>query len=106
MRLINRKPARPARVALGALPFLLAILAYAIGSAIRRAENPADKLLPSFEAIATAFSTMAFVADRRTGDYLLWVDTMASLERLTIGMTIAALIALGLLVQELRGLTA
>ena len=103
MRLINRKPARPARVALGALPFLLAILAYAIGSAIRRAENPADKLLPSFVAIATAFSTMAFVADRRTGDYLLWVDTMASLERLTIGMTIAALIALvmGLLIGVL-----
>lgn len=103
MRLINRKPARPARVALGALPFLLAILAYAIGSAIRRAENPADKLLPSFEAIATAFSTMAFVADRRTGDYLLWVDTMASLERLAIGMTIAALIALvmGLLIGVL-----
>ncbi|SMD05447.1 NitT/TauT family transport system permease protein [Fulvimarina manganoxydans] len=103
MRLINRKPTRPARVALGALPFFLAILAYAIGSAIRRAENPADKLLPSFEAIAAAFSNMAFVADRRTGDYLLWVDTFASLERLAIGMAIAAFLALvlGLLIGVL-----
>ncbi|MER0237096.1 ABC transporter permease [Fulvimarina sp. MAC8] len=94
MRLINRKPGRPARIALGALPFVAAIVAYAIGSAIRRADNPADKLLPSFEAIATAVNTMAFVPDRRTGDYLLWVDTLASLERLFIGMAIAAVIAL------------
>lgn len=93
MRLINRKPDRYTGILLGAIPFVVAILAYTIGSAIRRAENPSDKLLPSFEAMWAAFARMAFEADKRSGDYLLWTDTAASLERLAYGMLIAAALA-------------
>ncbi|WP_108661353.1 ABC transporter permease [Acuticoccus kandeliae] len=102
MRLINRRPGRVARIILGALPFVAALVAYTIGSAIRRADNPADKLLPSLDAMAAAMSRMAFVADQRTGDYLLWTDTAASLERLVYGMAIAA--ALAVLVGALIGI--
>ncbi|TFF25300.1 ABC transporter permease [Jiella endophytica] len=93
MRLINRHPSRPVRLALGALPFALAIGAYAIGSAIRRAENPQDKLLPSLASMGEAMWQMGFVADRRSGELLLWSDTLASLERLAIGIAIAAVLA-------------
>ena len=94
MRLINQVPRRFTAVLLGALPFVALIVAYAVGSAVRRAENPADKLLPSLGAIADAFGRLAFEADRRSGDYLLWTDTAASLERLAIGMGISAAMAL------------
>ena len=47
MRWINRRPGRLAAVALAALPFVLALIAYAVASDLRRAENPADKLLPA-----------------------------------------------------------
>ncbi|UOM34674.1 ABC transporter permease [Acuticoccus sp. I52.16.1] len=93
MRLVNRKPDRVGAILLGAIPFAVALVAYVVGSAIRRAENPADKLLPSLGAMWTTFTRMAFEADKRTGDYLLWVDTAASLERLAAGMAIAAALA-------------
>ena len=51
MRWINRRADRATRIALGAVPFLLLSVAYAIGSALRLADNPDDKLLPSFAAM-------------------------------------------------------
>ncbi len=93
MRLINRKPDRVTAIVIGAIPFALALGTYVIGSAIRRAENPSDKLLPSLGAMWTAFARMAFEADKRSGDYLLWTDTAASLERILYGMAIAATLA-------------
>lgn len=94
MRLINRRPGRHAAIVMASLPFLALAGAYAAASAIRRADNPADKLLPSLEAMAEAFRRMAFEPDQRSGDYLLWVDTGASLGRLGTGMAIAAALAL------------
>lgn len=96
MRLINRHPGRVEKIILGALPFILLIAAYAIGSHIRLSENPSDKLLPSFGQMADSFYNYAFVADKRSGDYLLWTDTAASLGRLLSGIAISALIAVGL----------
>ena len=93
MRLINRHPPRAMGAALGALPFAAALGAYAIASAIRRAENPQDKLLPSLSAMGEAMFGLAFVPDRRTGDLILWSDTLASLERLALGIAIAAALA-------------
>ncbi|MCU0832646.1 MAG: ABC transporter permease, partial [Rhizobiaceae bacterium] len=93
MRLINRIPSRGTALLLGALPFVAAFVTYAVASAMRLAENPADKLLPSFAQIGRAFHTMAFTADVRSGDYLLWLDTAASLGRLGGGMLIATLMA-------------
>jgi len=92
MRLINRKPGLGGSVALAALPFILVIIAYATGSAIRLAENPQDRILPSFGSLAAAIQRVAFTEDPRTGDYILWVDTLASLERLAGGLGLALLI--------------
>ena len=95
-RLINRRPGRGAAVFLTALPFILLIAAYLIGSDIRLAENPRDKLLPSLSSMADAINEMAFTADRRSGKYLLWSDTGESLRRLGIGMALATLIGITL----------
>lgn len=84
------------RVLLGVLPFAVLVAIYAIGSHLRRLENPSDKLLPSLDAMASTFWAMATVPDQRSGNLLLWSDTAASLGRLGAGMLIAAAIALSL----------
>ena len=94
MRWINRHPGRGSVLLIGALPFGLLALAYLIGSAIRLAGNPQDKLLPALVTIAQTVDRMAFAPDPRTGDYLLWTDTAASLERLGTALLISALLAL------------
>ena len=94
MRLINRRPGRELGVVLAALPFVLVVLAYFVASEARLAANPDDKLLPSLGAMAEAMAGMAFEPDRRTGDLLLWVDTLASLQRLLTGIAVAAALAL------------
>ncbi|MDP2699723.1 ABC transporter permease [Thalassospira sp.] len=94
MRIINRKLSRRGAIFLGALPFVALIVAYAIASHYRRLDNPADKLLPSMQAIADAFLRMAFQPDTRSGNYLLWLDTADSLMRLGAGMAVATLLAL------------
>ena len=94
MRAINVKPDKAGRVILGVLPFLLVLLAYTIGSGLRLAENPTDKILPAFATMGEAIKQYAFMADPRTGDVLLWSDTAATLSRLLAGLAIATLLAL------------
>ncbi len=108
MRWINTRPSRGAQLALMLLPFLLLIVAYALGSAVRLAENANDKLLPNLAGFADAIGRMAFVADQRTGDYLLWSDSWASLIRLFYGLGISTAIALvvGMLIGMLPYLRA
>lgn len=93
-RLINHKPSRALKTALGIIPFLLILLLYQIGSDMRKAENEQDKLLPSFAEIADGLDRMAFEPSRRSGEYLFWVDTKSSVMRLAKGISIAALIGL------------
>lgn len=93
-RLINQQPSNAAKWLLGALPFILILLAYLVASNERLAVNPNDKLMPSFEAFGHAIHMMAFEPSKRTGEYLLWADTLASLQRLGIGVGISALISL------------
>lgn len=95
-RIINIAPDRHLSMFLALLPFLLLLLIYVVGSEIRLAENPSDKLLPGLGKLSDAFSRMAFEPDKRTGHYLLWSDTLASLKRLGWGMlTATAIGALG-----------
>ncbi|RXZ31002.1 ABC transporter permease [Oxalobacteraceae bacterium CAVE-383] len=94
MRLINRRPGKGNAVFLMLLPFILLIAIYIGGSTARLADNPDDKLLPSVGQMADAVKSYAFVEDKRTGEYLLWVDTEASLKRLAIGLTVSAVLAL------------
>lgn len=96
MRLINRQPSLRWRVSLAVLPFVLLLILYLAGSAARLAENPQDKLLPSFPQMAQAVERLAFTEDPRTGKRLFWSDTAASLKRLGLGLLIAALAGLSL----------
>lgn len=93
-RLMNRQPNRFVRVALGALPFILIMMIYVMASNARLAENPRDKLLPSVNSMVTTVDKMAMTPSRRTGEYLFWNDTLSSLERLGMGVGVAALIGL------------
>ncbi|MEM0900611.1 MAG: ABC transporter permease subunit [Pseudomonadota bacterium] len=94
MRLINLRPGRALGLALAAVPFVATVVFYAIASHQRRLENPADKLLPSIEQMGSTFWRYAFEPDRRTGDLILWLDTVDSLWRLGLGMAVATLFAL------------
>lgn len=98
-RLINYTPQKPARLLLGLLPFLLIGIIYLLASDARLAVNANDKLLPSFSQMASAIETLAFEPSKRTGEYLFWNDTIASLTRLALGISIAALLgfSIGLL---------
>jgi NitT/TauT family transport system permease protein len=100
MRLINRQPGAALRTALMLLPFGLLILAYAIGSEIRLAANPQDKLLPSPATIAATAERLFTEPDKRSEKVLLWYDTGASLMRLFLGVGISAVLAtvIGLLI--------
>jgi NitT/TauT family transport system permease protein len=93
-RFVNRRPAEPSGLFLAALPFLLLIVVYLYASSVRLAENPKDKLLPGPAAMVETMRGMAFEEDRRSGDYLFWNDTGASLKRLGIGVAVAAVLAL------------
>ncbi|MBX9763536.1 MAG: ABC transporter permease [Pseudomonadaceae bacterium] len=94
MRLINRHPDRSGRLLLILLPFALLLFAYFAGSAQRLADNPNDKLLPSATQMIAAVDRLAFTEDKRSGKYLFWQDTAASLKRLAMGVAIAALVGL------------
>lgn len=94
MRFLNRQPGRAGQWLLALLPLLILVLLYAFGSAARLADNPSDKLLPGAAQMVDAIGHMAFMEDPRTGDYLFWVDTLASLQRVFIGLGIAALVGL------------
>lgn len=94
MRIVNLKPTRRARVLLGVAPLLLLVLAYLIASASRHAINPADKILPTPQAMITAMHALVLVPDTMTGDLLFWADTSASLWRLGLGLAISTLSAL------------
>lgn len=91
---MNREPGAAIKLFLMLSPFVLALIAYAIASDIRLAENPNDKLLPSLTTFGEAIQRMAFEPSKRTGTYLLWDDTLSSLIRLTWGVGISALLGL------------
>ncbi|TWD38152.1 ABC transporter permease [Pantoea sp. SJZ147] len=94
MRHINRHPRQGMRLTLMLLPFVLLIATWFIGSAVRLEANPQDKLLPDLSQMIAAVDRMALTPDKRSGEYLLWADTLISLSRLLIGLTLSSLIGL------------
>jgi NitT/TauT family transport system permease protein len=93
-RAMNVVPRRGSRALLALLPFLLIALVYGLASTARHADNPDDKLLPVIGQMTDTVGGLAFAADRRTGELTFWSDTVASLDRLAIGIGVAALIGL------------
>jgi NitT/TauT family transport system permease protein len=87
MRLVNIKPARGPRILIGAIPIILALIAYAILSAARAEANPNDKVLAMARAAVRLFTEI----DPRTGQVTALADTSASLWRLGVGVGIATL---------------
>ncbi|MEL6573211.1 MAG: ABC transporter permease [Pseudomonadota bacterium] len=100
MRLINITPGRTLAAFLVLLPFVVVVVAYAIGSDIRLSANPQDKLLPAPSTVLDTMARLTTEGDRRTGRILFWYDTWASLKRLGLGIGISALFGLifGLLI--------
>jgi len=94
MRLINRHPDRSGAIVLALLPFLVLAFLYLVASDARLTLNPNDKLLPGLGSMADAVERLAFTEDVRSGNYLLWSDTLASLKRLLTGLGLSALLAL------------
>src|SRR5260370_19980432 len=95
-RLINQQPGRAGALMLSAMPYILVVAAYLYYSNARLAENPGDKLLPAPATIAATIHQFALEEDERTGEYLLWNDTRASLERLLTALAISAFIGVTL----------
>ncbi|MDF2639549.1 MAG: lipid kinase [Novosphingobium lindaniclasticum] len=79
---------------LGAVPILLLLLVYLVLAASRHEANPADKILPLPGAMAESMAALMFVPDQLTGQLVFWADTLASLQRLGIGLGISTLSAL------------
>ncbi|WP_267387439.1 ABC transporter permease subunit [Sphingomonas sp. GC_Shp_3] len=88
-RLVDIRPTRGARLLLGALPIVVLLLLYLIASEARHADNPADKVLPTFSAMAQAIHGFTTDRDPATDRIVLVADTIASLYRLGIGLAIA-----------------
>lgn len=79
---------------LGAAPILLLVVLYLVMAAQRHADNPSDKILPLPGAMVNAMAKLLFQPDQLSGSYVFWVDSLASLERLGLGLGIATLMAL------------
>jgi NitT/TauT family transport system permease protein len=94
MRFINRQPSSGGRWLLALLPLIVLVAVYAFASAARLADNPDDKLLPGAGSMLQAIQQLAFTEDERTGEFLFWQDTAASLKRLLLGIGVAALLSL------------
>jgi len=90
-RLLNLRPDRSSRLLLGILPFVALLIVYLLASDLRLTENPNDKMLPALVTFADSIAQFAFHEDKRSGNVILWTDTAASLQRLSIGLALAAL---------------
>jgi NitT/TauT family transport system permease protein len=94
MRWVNRHVGRGNRILLGAIPILLLGLLYLVMAASRHAANPNDKILPLPGAMAEGMAALLFVPDQLSGQLIFWADTLASLQRLGLGLGISTLSAL------------
>jgi len=99
---LHASPSRMLQVILKLLPFLICIALYMTASHVRHRENPRDKILPTVTQMGHAMHRMAFEADPKTEEYLLFSDASSSLMRLFIGMILASL--LGLIIGMNMGL--
>jgi len=87
---LHADPPKIFRFILAILPFVILIVVYLIASNIRHTNNPHDKLLPTISKMGKTLKKVAVTKDKRTGQYLLWNDTISSLKRIITGVSLAA----------------
>ncbi|MGA0531676.1 ABC transporter permease [Hansschlegelia sp. KR7-227] len=93
-RIINYPPSRGLKVALGAAPFAVILLAYLVASDARLAIDASDKLMPGFASFYTQMHRLITRVDPVAGQPLFWFDTWLSLARLLTGIGVSALIGI------------
>ena len=91
---IHAKPGRKLNAMLVALPFILLIASYLIGSNLRLQRNEHDKVMPSLSRIWAGIERVALSEHPRTGKIMIVQDTLVSLQRMGLGLSVAALCAL------------
>lgn len=79
---------------LGLLPILALVLLYLVIAADRNAINPNEKIVPLPSAMVETMWGLVFERDQLSGRFLFWSDTLASLQRLGLGLLISTLTAL------------
>lgn len=87
---LHADPPKIFRFILAILPFVILLVVYLIAANIRHINNPHDKLLPTIAKMGKTLKKVAFTKDKRTGEYLLWKDTISSLKRIITGVSLAA----------------
>jgi len=105
---LHADPTKKIRIVLALIPFIILVSAYLIASDLRNKENPDDKLLPTISKMVASVEKLAFTENKRTGEYILWQDTAASLKRLITGVGLAAIcgLLLGLNMGMYKGISA
>jgi NitT/TauT family transport system permease protein len=105
---LHARPAKYNRIILTLIPFIICLVVYIAASHYRHAENPQDKILPTFSQMGKAVYTLAFVKDPRTDTYLMLSDITSSLTRLLTGIFIASFLGLllGIHMGLFRGIEA
>lgn len=91
---IHANPSKLVKLGLVSLPFIIMICSYLVASHLRHVENPSDKILPTVSKMTKAVEKMAFTKDVRTDEYLMLQDTVSSLKRLFMGISLAAIVGL------------
>ncbi len=94
MRWVSHQPRRGTRILLGALPIAVLAIAYLVAAASRHAADPTDKVLPLPDAMVRAMAALMTQPDALSGQWVFWADTLASLQRLGLGLGIATAAAL------------
>lgn len=87
-------PSRVAKVLLAIVPFVLLLGTYIHFSNKRHEENPRDKILPTISQMYEQVKIYVVETDKRTDKNLFVDDTLASLKRLLIGVSIASVLSL------------
>lgn len=89
---LHAQPSGAQKWTLAIIPFVILIGVYMAGSYIRLSENPQDKLMPTVASMVESVDRLAFTENRRTGEYVMLQDTLSSLTRIGIGVTLSAIV--------------
>jgi len=91
---VHASPSPRMRWVLALAPFVLLVAVYLTASHFRLKDNPDDKILPSVGQMVDAVDRLAFTRDERSGEFVMLQDTLSSLQRLTIGIGLSAVVGL------------